>query len=293
VRLIYVDEAGTSANEPVPVVVGIIVEADMQWRAAQQAMMRLLSKVPTQFQQNFVFHATDIWNSPKYRPDWNREARLEFLKEVLAIPRTLGLSIGFSACRKELGKAVPNAPIDYTTQAHLVCFMDCMDAIDLFLKDYAWPNEVAAVVAEDVPEIRKWLRGVVEELKTGRVRQFGSFVDYRSPDQGPRKWPMSGFSRITRFVDVTHFVAKDEAPLLQIADACAFALRRFFAGKSTGEEFVMAMLGAKDLVDPLRTFDHPCLSGVVPFIPMWLARPDTLPPELRGGGFNIRYSVDF
>jgi hypothetical protein len=49
--------------------------------------------------------------------------------------------------------------------------------------------------------------------------------------------------KISRIKDGAHFVGKADAPLLQIADACAFGLRRFFAEQKFGDEFVQSILG--------------------------------------------------
>jgi hypothetical protein len=53
VRLIYVDEAETSANEPVTIVVGIIVRADLQWAAAALGIKQTIDRfVPVELRQN-------------------------------------------------------------------------------------------------------------------------------------------------------------------------------------------------------------------------------------------------
>jgi hypothetical protein len=49
---------------------------------------------------------------------------------------------------------------------------------------------------------------------------------------------------IDRIIDTVHFVSKGDAPLLQIADACAFCFRRYFAEQEYGGEWVEAMLGS-------------------------------------------------
>ncbi|QND73643.1 hypothetical protein [Tardiphaga robiniae] len=49
---------------------------------------------------------------------------------------------------------------------------------------------------------------------------------------------------IDRIIDTVHFVAKDDGPLLQMADACAFSFRHYLAGQEFGRHWVEAMLGA-------------------------------------------------
>jgi hypothetical protein len=45
---------------------------------------------------------------------------------------------------------------------------------------------------------------------------------------------------------------RDNAPFLQIADACAYGFRRFLASKEYGQEYLDALLGAKDSKLPMR-----------------------------------------
>jgi hypothetical protein len=43
-------------------------------------------------------------------------------------------------------------------------------------------------------------------------------------------------------IDTVHFVDKKNAPLLQISDACAFAMRRWLSGQSNGSEFARSVV---------------------------------------------------
>lgn len=63
-RYIYIDEAGTSAKEPVTVVAGVIVDADTQYVAAEQKVASLLETVPAQH-RNAAFppHAKAIFQA--------------------------------------------------------------------------------------------------------------------------------------------------------------------------------------------------------------------------------------
>jgi hypothetical protein len=274
----YVDRIESGQQIPVAVVVGIIVHESQLWQATA-ALALLRTKVPAKWRENFTFHATEIWNSQEYRPEWSMEDRHALLAEALSIPCRLGLSIGFAAVIKSRGSAVENAPrglAGMTKQSHIVCFMDCIEAIDGFIPQYAWPGEFMTVVAENVPEMRRYLRFFVEELKTGQVPRVGHSIDLRGDE--PIISPLSGVSQITRLVDVIRFAAKHEAPLLQLADVCAFALRRFWAGLAHGDKLVAAMLGPDGIQNTplaaLRNFTTPGISGVLPFIPPHLVRPD-------------------
>jgi hypothetical protein len=60
-RYVYIDEAGISDNEPVAVVVGIIVNADRHYLRTEAALRFVLGKVPTGLGPNFISHAKSIW----------------------------------------------------------------------------------------------------------------------------------------------------------------------------------------------------------------------------------------
>jgi hypothetical protein len=67
VRFIYTDEAGTSAKEPVTVVIGLVVNPDTQLLPATSEVDKIFATVPPQCRKTFEFHATSIWGNKKYR----------------------------------------------------------------------------------------------------------------------------------------------------------------------------------------------------------------------------------
>jgi hypothetical protein len=65
VRLVFLDEAGTSnpEHEPYLVVAAVIVDADKKLIAAQKYLDELVTRhIPLRHQDGFVFHATHIFN---------------------------------------------------------------------------------------------------------------------------------------------------------------------------------------------------------------------------------------
>ena len=62
-RLVYVDEAGRSGNEPVVVVAAVIVHGDSQLIPLEKDLDLLVEKwIPEEFRDDFVFHAAHIFN---------------------------------------------------------------------------------------------------------------------------------------------------------------------------------------------------------------------------------------
>jgi hypothetical protein len=120
-----------------------------------------------------------------------------------------------------------------------------MERADLFLRKYLSGAEIGSVIAEDLPEMKRFLSafGLLHREPGG---QFTAPAEHFRPE----KWQEAlGVSpdpvdyRIDHIVDVPHFVSKGKAPLLQLADACAFAFRHCLSKKDHGDDLVMAMLG--------------------------------------------------
>jgi Protein of unknown function (DUF3800) len=248
-RFIYTDEAGTADNEPVIVVVGLILEADQQWQPALQKMKEVGSTVPEKHRvPDFIFHATQIWGSKTFRNGWDEEARTQFLCDMMAIPASLGINIAVSFERKQLAPAEARMLLDGTRLTgaqfrHARVFGTCMGAADDWLRQYSRPEEVAVLVAEDVPNMRRAIRDYVHHLsRYGITMEAPPRKEHEALRKATSMRIVTPIS-IRKIVDTVHFAEKGKGPLLQIADACAFGLRRFYAKQKNGERFARAILG--------------------------------------------------
>lgn len=258
VRLIYVDEAGTSASEPVLVVAAVIVEPDVQLQAIEADLSRLIAKhVPEQLQPNFYIHATEIFSGGKRikRDEWAFSERLEFLKLLLGIPIANNVPIVLSCeVKKDRSDTLDISAFGIPTAqqsrfraqlAHVMNFSAVTERADLFLRRYLKGKEKGIVIAEDLPEMRKLLtHGGLFYRDYHKGVTFGSDMLRKSASQerlGVEPSPVE--YRIDHIIDVPHFVKKEQAPMLQLADLCAFAFRRFLSGGSHGADFILAMLG--------------------------------------------------
>ncbi|MGW8201891.1 DUF3800 domain-containing protein [Sphingomonas bisphenolicum] len=245
-RLVYVDEAGTSANEPVRVVSSVIVHGDEQHQKLRSELNRLIKHgVPNQFQKDFIIHAKDIFNGGKYRGSWEFKDRLDFLKEIACLPFCFDVPIAvgvvFSGC-DPLPSSI-DGKIARNVFEHILAFAYCIERSDYFLRTYLDGSEVGTVIAEDVPKIRKLLSlgGVTfrehpmtlssDDLKQNRMHKLLNLK------------PTENSLEIRHIIDVPHFVEKAGAPLLQLADVCAFSFRRCLSRQTNGDDLVLAMLG--------------------------------------------------
>lgn len=257
-RFIYTDEAGTSANEPVTVVVGLIVHADTQWTPAVAKISEAMTKVPSQFQKAFIFHAKSIWGSQEYRPAWSKEDRAAFLMQMMAIPRMTGIATAYGLFFRdgEIREDIDLSNMTREQYQHTQAFATCMASADQYITDFAAPNEIATVVAENIPEMHKNLKEATLQLRAGILNVSNAhltqkFVNDSSSAQRPINLS------IRRIVDDIHFSPRESSPLLWLADAVAFGLRRYFSEQSLGLEFAKAIMG-QDTIPWRRLKDCAC-----------------------------------
>jgi len=226
VRFVYVDEAGTSKKEPVAVVAAVIIQADDQWRKAEKRLEDIRQKyLPDNIRNGFIFHAKELFSGGKLlsnKTGWSLEMRLPIIKEILAIPFELDFPVAFGFVRSR--------PDDRYVARHLLAFSICIKAANDLIR-VNFKDEIAIVIAEDVTHMR------------GILKKSSAVYDVPSAPQWLTKHPYD------TVVDRIHFAEKTDAPLLQIADHCAFALRHYLSSHKQGEE-ILSFLDPTILQNP-------------------------------------------
>jgi len=244
-RYIYVDEAGTSENEPVTVVLGIIVHADTQYLDTERKLADVIGTVPAELRGGFVAHATRVWNDQKLRPVWSMERRIDFLRAMVGIVNDARIPFCVAMTRRT-NRGDPCGVLSRADFHHQWAFGLCIAHADRYVRERAGANEVATVVAEDCPEKRRVLRSAAKRLTDQPVRIRARVATIEGNRETVQQDGGAEY-RIERVKDTIHFAAKTDGPFLQIADACAFAWRRFFNSQDLGEELVRAMIGSRDV----------------------------------------------
>lgn len=233
VRLIYLDEAGIGkiTSEPIVVVAGVILHADIQLKGLEDILSGIAAKhLPEADREGFVFHATDIFQGTGYfiREKWPREKRWAILDDLMAIPAGIYLPVlgGFT----KRGSVPPDVVADMghteLVAEQTYAFMECAVMAEMWMR-HSVPNEVALMVAEDNQQAR------------------AMFKEAHAAFKDPKLEVMPGNEHLlplTHIVDTVHFAAKTECAALQMADACAFSIKRYLMGKPFAERFF----------DPLR-----------------------------------------
>jgi len=196
----------------------------------------------------------------------------------MAIPGQIGMAIAWGIGREE--GIIPDGPAPDLPKKqiqHMYVFAHCVATADAYIRNQCAANEVATVVAEDVPEMRKFLRNaffglLVNPYKVGPDRM----VQFAADKAAGRIHPGLEF-RISRIINTIHFVEKKDSLIILLADACAFGLRRYFSGQSYGTEFAKAMFGVDGMAAQGLGNDGlelgPYVSGTAWSIP----RPPTTP----------------
>lgn len=263
-RYIFIDEAGTAANEPVTAVVAVIVDADKKLSSAEKLVEEILRGVPGNHKQKFVFHATEIFNSRKYQDEWSMTDRLNLLYSMMSVPRKIRLPITLSLVWRsaedfEKIEATLNE-INKAQFQHIMAFSNCVAVTDRNIRKHGRPEEVATIICEDIPELRRFLKAVPVSLKCSPEYIPPKMLRKTQSDNEAGFIRQSGDMRVERIRNTVYFAEKAEDPLVQVADAIAFGFRRYFANQSFGEEFVQHILG-ENAERILRDFAPP--SGTV------------------------------
>ncbi|MGI3902469.1 MAG: DUF3800 domain-containing protein [Janthinobacterium lividum] len=257
VRYVFMDEAGTSALEPVTVVVGLIASADEHVLAAEALALEAIGSVPPAHQDGFVYHATEVFGGKKYRDSWSMADRLRLLELMMSVPRKIGMAICVSAqWRNAVDHSQQAASLNLSGSQfeHLMAFSKCVAVCDRNIRRHAEPREVATIVAEDIPEMRRFLQSSIKTLRDKPIYLSPEDLRETIRDKEAGYSLQSGEFRVSRIRNSIHFVGKSEDPLIQVADACAYGFRRFFAGEKFGADFVRSIVGDENV---LRNFASP------------------------------------
>lgn len=223
VRFAFLDEGGISRDESRIVVGGVIVHGDEQLIPLESRLEAIVHKhIPQEDQDGFVLHVKDIWGGGKYFKDrnkWPIERRAAILDDLVAIPGQLEIPVIFNWVERSNVASRHNvdgkmSQRDFDVSCHAIAFAGCMLRVEEFMRR-VWVDEVAQIVAEDNPEARKTIKGVVDLFKNPS-RMLTPLVAHADV------LPLQRIRGSVQFAD------KTESRALQLADACAFLIRRRF-----------------------------------------------------------------
>lgn len=212
-RVAYLDEAGISnqKHEPTVVMAGVIVHGDRHWKAISLSLQEIAARhVPNPEQRRrLTFHAAELYSGGQFfnRDNWPLEKRLAILEDIVKLIPEHGVQVIAGWRRRD---DTPNYyAYSQTEIAYLSGYIECIHSIEQWMNQNA-PGEVCAVIAEDGPGIKGKFRRMHDRMLRGGMMYKERYL----------------LPPITKVIDTVHFVEKQQSSLLQLADACAFVIKR-------------------------------------------------------------------
>lgn len=252
-RFVYLDEAGISPNETAVVVAGVIVDGDRQFRQLEARIQELVEEYVTEEKRlDFAFSAKELANGGKtfVRGVYPANRRLEALRKIAAIPAEFFLPIVVGFDRKSPHPAFKKMSVEQRASVmQWIAYSQCVIAAEVYMRRLSRIDKVAICIVEDNHSARR------------AIKHMRGLLRRPIPD-------MSSFSEdlpIGRIIDTVHFAAKNEAVLLQIADACAYVIKRYLAGATYATELFKIMTSNHG--PSLEAFDAPGGCGLHLYVP--------------------------
>ncbi len=228
VRLVYIDETGLSkpSEEPFLVVSGVIVDADKRLGGLERHIASISDRyIPPNLRKGFVFHASELFNArgrtfKRDDPYFTLERRLEIADRLAAIPKRFHLPLTFGIVERKNFPKTFNAS-DFTTggltvAAHVTAFMSCAMQVERWMRRMA-AQEVCLLIIEDNQQAKKL---ITDTQLAYQDRHLIAELSERERKNFP-------FRKIK---EAHLFALKGQSKVLQLADFCAYVLKRHLMG---------------------------------------------------------------
>ena len=243
-RMVYLDELGTGdpKREPFVIVAAVIVHADKQWKAIGKYLADLAEAVvPPEKKRVFkAFHANELYSGGRIfeRKPGQHGVWWPVLENLLSVPRKFDLPISFGFTKRawfEPGSdhhdALIAAKIPPIAGAQMAAFTMATVGVEHWMKRMAGADEVAQMVMENNPHAQKFISETHRVIANPKLR-----VALLKP----REREVVDISRI---MSPIYFQDKIDSSVLQIADACAWAIRRRISRERDSERFYTPVRG--------------------------------------------------
>jgi hypothetical protein len=256
VRFIYLDESGISTKERVTVVAGVIVNADEQLSAVEERVQGIIDDyVPEQYRERFAFHATDLFHGGgRYfdRRNYPIEQAHVILKKLLHVTNEFRLPIvyGFSEKTSLYDQFKKAKPRDAAAVHHAYTYSLCVVGAERYMREQAKQSEIATLVLEHNENAEKAIKLVHSLMRRDSLTDLSTVVLADLKQMAPGCIPITKIKHDPLFMSKENYV-------LQIADACAFTIRRFLEGNSQIKEFCDVLTGNNPEIlkpDPTKDF---------------------------------------
>lgn len=193
---------------------------------------------------HFVFHALDVWHGSGifHRQRFSLQERMKIFRQMAQAPDLLAIPISFGIVEKDSLPAnlkQGNHTRQKQTQ-HGLAFGIAMQGVDLWMEKNC-RGEVCMVTAEDTDTVKKALQVVhFSSQNRGLGYEHENVRMFRSRS----------------LVDSINFADKRFSPIMQMADHCAFIIRRSLTDCPYISEYLDMITPALfgEHLDKLRSF---------------------------------------
>jgi hypothetical protein len=236
-RVTYMDESGSSPRDPIVVAAAVIVHGDDQVVLIEEYLDGVIEKhIPEENKPDFFFHATDLYHGGgkksifSNKDVWPEEKRWAILDDLVAVPGLFKIPICFGRINKSMFEEVilTENPRKKILTSHAMAIVLCELSIEKWMRNNT-DREITHIVAEDNHDVR-------EAAKTAHVllrhKALESMVEVNNH-------PLP----LKRIRDGLQFTSKGESRLLQVADVCAWSIRRFISNSPYSERFYEPLRG--------------------------------------------------
>lgn len=243
VRFVYLDESGIGnvKQERFVVTVGVIVQADTHWKALEQYLLSLVEEViRPEDRHDFYFHATDLFHGTKttHRNIYPKELRWDVLRRLCSVVEKFQLPVVVGIMDRADPLLLGKDAHDKVIHAQTVTAGLCLLQVEEYMREFASTGELASMVYENNDQCRRHIKKLQNLFLNHQAMSNLSAV----------LTSIGGESRVTKYlpikrvVDGAYFAEKQDSSILQIADACAFAIKRHLMGQPDSKQFVAPIL---------------------------------------------------
>ena len=210
---------------------GVIIHPDKQWRAINGYLWQLADKyVKGKRPFDFYFHAMELHHGTKnfHRDTYSKEIRWEILASLAEIPRLFDLPVVWGYSRRELHepggpRRTPRGETPVAAAAALAFSLAATGA-EAWMDVAAGSEEVAQLVMENDEGSRRLIKRVHRMISDPKLRP--TMLQSVGED-----------ALVKRLIYPILFEEKTESSSLQLADVCAFLIKRNLMGSAESEQF--------------------------------------------------------
>ncbi len=232
-RLVYFDEAGSSqaeTQEPIITVASIILHGDLQTGPIERDAEAIIATVPDHFRRDFEFHAKELFSGSDKFKGWRKEQRFAALSAFMGLIPKYKLPVhSIGIVKRGFWRAALHLESHGFTRdkqphfLHESAFMNCAIAVEIWFRYHA-ASERGICIADDT-KARDKIKGNFRQLrKEPLLTELGA-------DLG------ADGSKLDHLIDTIYFGNSKESIFLQLADCCAFFIKRTMMGRADAQPF--------------------------------------------------------